>query len=112
MGRNSENGRPSFWRGLLERAKTALIGLASWVVLTLGLIVWWRLAPESMPQLAFIALFGSVIGAPLVAMSIIIGAMMESTRDRELPARDASDRAEAAMRESLASEETPRSSAG
>ena len=102
MGGNSGIGRPGFWRDLLDRAKAALIGMAIWIGLTLGLVAWWQLAPETMPQLAFIILFGSVIGAPLVAMSIIIDAIMQSTRNRQLPARAASDNAAAAMRETLA----------
>jgi hypothetical protein len=102
MGENSGASRPRFWREALDRAKAALIGLAIWIVLTLALVAWWQLAPETVPQLAFIILFGSVIGAPLVAMSIIISAMMEPTRDRGLPARDASEKAAAAIRKTLA----------
>jgi hypothetical protein len=102
MGGNSEIGRPGFWRDLLDRAKAALFGLAIWVVLTLGLVAWAIWAPETIPQLAIWIMIGSIFGAPSIGAAIIMETIFRPRKDAELPARDASDKAAAAMRETLA----------
>ncbi|MFY0637066.1 MAG: hypothetical protein JXQ94_03945 [Maricaulis maris] len=80
----------------------ALIGLAIWIGLTLGLAAWAIWAPEAMPQFAVYILIGSVFGAPTIGVTIFMETIFRPRKDEELPARDASDTAEAAMRDALA----------
>ncbi|WP_417489508.1 hypothetical protein [Maricaulis sp.] len=91
-------------RYLGKRLWWTVLGIASVAIFDLAVFIWWNLSPETVPVFLKTILFGTIVFAPILALGLLVENLLTPNSEGDLPARDASDIAEAALTQKLREE--------